>query len=171
MKKLLVLSMALVFGVTIGFAQSNTVTTQAKIQGATPTGTLQKTNVGTTPSTATGTLLKKTGTTTQTTTSKVVTTGTPKVITSTTMGPDGTTINKDDIKGGINPKADTDEVTPFVLTTNEPASSVPLQTAGDMPTTVSTPAKTAVTNPALGTSRTVGKTTLLPGTQAKEVKR
>ena len=170
MKKLLVLSMALVFVVSLGFALKPVPVTTTK-QATTPTGTLQKTDVGTNSTISTGTLLKKTGTTTQTTTSKVVTTGTPKVITSTTMGPDGTTINKDDIKGGINPKADTDEVTPFVLTTNEPASSVPLQTAGDMPTTVSTPAKTAVTNPALGTSRTVGKTTLLPGTKANEVKR
>lgn len=178
MKKLLVLSLALILGVFVGFAlkpvptvtkATNTVTNVGK-KSTTVTG---KTNVGTTSKTM-GTalpnkggfviggdddgedpdgLIKPTtgvGKTTNTGTSKVVLPGNSKTVPSTTVGRD-ITIDKGDIKGGINPVA-TDE------TESQKAT---FSIADYMPTTGT---KTSVTNPVSGNTKTVGKTTLKTGT-------
>lgn len=162
MKKLLVLSLALILGVFVGFAlkpvptvtkATNTVTNVGK-KSTTVTG---KTNVGTTSKTM-GTalpnkggfviggeddgedpegLIKPTtgvGKTTNTGTSKVVLPGNSKSVPSTTVGVGGVTLDKGDIKGGSNPVVKEDDGNP----------STTFSIADYMPT-VGT--KTQVTNP------------------------
>lgn len=160
MKKLLVLSLALILGVFVGFAlkpvptvtkATNTVTNVGK-KSTTVTG---KTNVGTTSKTMGTALPNKggivigdddgedpgliqppttSGKTTNTGTSKVVLPGNSKSVPSTTVGVGGATLDKGDIKGGSNPVVKEDDGNP----------STTFSIADYMPT-VGT--KTQVTNP------------------------
>lgn len=203
MKKLLVLSLALILGVFVGFAlkpvptvtkATNTVTNVGK-KSTTVTG---KTNVGTTSKTM-GTalpnksgfviggeddgedpdgLIKPTtgvGKTTNTGTSKVVLPGNSKSVPSTTVGVGGVTIDKDGIKGGINPRAEDDnDVSGFIsFSPKQPdpnTQPVTFTIAGSddppttPPSTTNRLGKTAVTNPVLNSSKTGVKTTIKPTT-------
>ena len=161
MKKLLVLSLALILGVFVGFAlkpvptvtkATNTVTNVGK-KSTTVTG---KTNVGTTSKTMGTALPNKSGNvigdddgedpadlikpttgvgkTTNTGTSKVVLPGSSKSVPSTTVGVGGVTLDKGDITNGNNPVVKEDDGNP----------STTFSIADYMPT-VGT--KTQVTNP------------------------
>lgn len=201
MKKLVILSMALVFGVIVGFAlkpvptvtkATNTVTNVGK-KSATMTG---KTNVGTTGTKTMGTalpnksgnvigdnvgnapdgLVKPTtgvGKTTNTGTGKTILPGNSRVIPSSTVGAGGVTIDKDGIKGGINPRAEDDnDVSGFIsFSPKQPdpnTQPVTFTIAGSddppttPPSTTNRLGKTAVTNPLLNNSKTGIKTTTKP---------
>ena len=178
MKKLVILSMALVFGVSVSFAQK-TITTPAKAK-VTTTDNSAKTQVisgggggiVTPPTSKTGTITQGTalpdkvgavqedndgpaipppvttaGKTTNTGINKAVLPGSTKVVPSTTINSRDITIDKGDIKGGINPVAAEE--------TN--STSVTLSLADYMPTTDGTSPKTPVSNPAIGNPKTATK--------------
>ncbi len=177
MKKLVILSMALVFGVFVGFAlkpvpvTTNKQTTSTVKKIGSP-GTLSKTNAGTTSTKTMGTALPDkngvtleesdgpgvpppittAGKTTNTGTGKTILPGNSKVVPSTTVGVGGATIDKGNIKGGTTPVAKEDDGNP----------STTFSIADYMPTTEGS--KTPVTNPVVGSPKTVGKTTLKTGT-------
>ncbi len=178
MKKLVILSMTLLFVVSLGFALKpvpvttikQTTNTVKKI-GSVSSTTLSKTNAGTVVTKTEGTALPNetgvtledpgvpsttAGKTANTGTSKVVLPGSSRVVPSTTVGGRDLTVDKGEIKGGTNPVAKEDDGNP----------STTFSIADYMPTTGS---KTQVTNPVIGNSKTVGKTTLKTGTQTQDV--
>ncbi|MBP5277215.1 MAG: hypothetical protein J6Z18_01805 [Prevotella sp.] len=180
MKKLLFLSLALIFGVFVGFAlkpvpvTTKTQTTNTVKEIGSP-GTLTKTPVGATSTTesdraddpitivggkkGTGTAVTNVinttaGKTTNTGVGKTVIPGNSKVVPSTTIGGvGGATLDKGDLNGGTNPVAKEDDGNP----------STTFSIADYMPTTEGT--KTTVANPVIGTPKTTLKTGTVKETQ------